>query len=215
MRLGTRPCHWRVRAWTHWKQGELDVSLISSSTAVATHPSCLYSVGHNLILAHAYAVKLYREQYKPSQGGQIGITLDLHWQLPWDDSPESTYCQARLADPVRLNTVGQMSRQPSVALISNWVSRKCVVAPALSQPCYPSRSICGMLMFVTFISRHSELASQDPIYKGFYPDSVKKLIGDRLPAFTEEELSVVKGSSDFFGLNTYTTQLVRKWPPTA
>ena len=70
-----------------------------------------------------------------------------------------------------------------------------------------------MLMFVTFISRHSELASQDPIYKGFYPDSVKKLIGDRLPEFTEEELSVVKGSSDFFGLNTYTTQLVRKWPP--
>ncbi len=51
--------------------------------------TCTPSVGHNLILAHAYAVKLYREQFKPSQGGQIGITLDLHWQLPWDDSPNS------------------------------------------------------------------------------------------------------------------------------
>ena len=51
---------------------------------------------------------------------------------------------------------------------------------------------------------------QDPIYKGFYPERVKKIIGDRLPAFTEDELAVVKGSSDFFGLNTYTSQLVSK-----
>ena len=49
---------------------------------------------------------------------------------------------------------------------------------------------------------------QDPIYKGYYPERVKKIIGDRLPVFTEEELSIVKGSSDFFGLNTYTSQLV-------
>lgn len=48
---------------------------------------------------------------------------------------------------------------------------------------------------------------KDPIYKGHYPKVVKDMIGDRLPDFTEEEISVVKGSSDFFGLNTYTTQL--------
>lgn len=51
--------------------------------------TCNISVGHNLILAHAYTVKLYREQFKSTQGGQIGITLDLQWQLPWDNSPES------------------------------------------------------------------------------------------------------------------------------
>lgn len=33
-------------------------------------------VGHNILLAHANTVKLFREQYKPSQGGQIGITLN-------------------------------------------------------------------------------------------------------------------------------------------
>ncbi|OSD08205.1 glycoside hydrolase family 1 protein [Trametes coccinea BRFM310] len=89
-------------------------------------------VAHNLILAHAYAVKAYREEFKLEQGGEIGITLDCHWQIPYDDSPES-----------------------------------------------------------------------------HYPSVVKEMIGDRLPEFTEEEIAVVKGSSDFFGLNTYTSQLVK------
>ena len=47
------------------------------------------SAGHSVILSHAYAVKLYREEFKAQQGGQIGITLDLQWQEPWDDSPAS------------------------------------------------------------------------------------------------------------------------------
>ena len=47
------------------------------------------SVGHNLILAHAQACKLYREQFKQSQGGTIGITLNGDMALPYDDSPES------------------------------------------------------------------------------------------------------------------------------
>ena len=48
------------------------------------------------------------------------------------------------------------------------------------------------------------------IYKGTYPESVKRIIGDRLVEYSPEELSVVLGSSDFFGLNTYTTQVVRE-----
>ncbi|OJT02841.1 Beta-glucosidase 1A [Trametes pubescens] len=109
-------------------------------------------VAHNLLLAHAYAVKAYRDEFQASQGGQIGITLDCSWQMPYDDSPEN-------------------------------------VAAA-------QRSIAFKL------GRFA-----DPIYKGHYPKIVKDMIGDRLPEFTEEEISVVKGSSDFFGLNTYTTQL--------
>lgn len=54
------------------------------------------SAGHNLILAHAYAVKLYREEFKPTQGGQIGITLNGDMSTPWDNSPESTYLSLHL-----------------------------------------------------------------------------------------------------------------------
>lgn len=51
---------------------------------------------------------------------------------------------------------------------------------------------------------------QDPIYLGHYPDYMKQVLGDRLPEFTSEEWTIVKGSSDFYGMNTYTTNLCSK-----
>lgn len=45
----------------------------------------------------------------------------------------------------------------------------------------------------------------DPVYFGKYPDSMVERLGDRLPKFTKEESELLKGSSDFFGLNHYTT----------
>ncbi len=44
----------------------------------------------------------------------------------------------------------------------------------------------------------------DPIYFGDYPQVMKDRVGDRLPKFTEEDIAMIKGSSDFFGLNHYT-----------
>lgn len=37
--------------------------------------------GHNILLAHATAVEIYREEFKPKDGGEIGITLNckLNW----------------------------------------------------------------------------------------------------------------------------------------
>ncbi|PQE09337.1 Glycoside hydrolase family 1 protein [Rutstroemia sp. NJR-2017a BVV2] len=50
----------------------------------------------------------------------------------------------------------------------------------------------------------------DPIYKtGDYPASMRKQLGERLPTFTEEEARLVRGSSDFYGMNSYTTFFVR------
>ena len=40
----------------------------------------------------------------------------------------------------------------------------------------------------------------DPIYLGSYPPVLVNMLGDRLPKFTEEEIALVKGSSDVSAL---------------
>ncbi len=46
----------------------------------------------------------------------------------------------------------------------------------------------------------------DPVFKsGDYPEVMRERVGDRLPRFTAEESADLLGSSDFFGLNHYTT----------
>jgi beta-glucosidase len=44
----------------------------------------------------------------------------------------------------------------------------------------------------------------DPMYFGDYPQEMKDLVGDRLPTFTTEQSEMLKGSSDFYGMNEYT-----------
>ena len=36
---------------------------------------------------------------------------------------------------------------------------------------------------------------------------MRQVLGNRLPDFTPEEWAIVKGSSDFYGMNAYTTNL--------
>jgi hypothetical protein len=43
----------------------------------------LNSHAKNLLLAHGYAVDLYRREYQPKQGGQIGITLVSFLHTAW------------------------------------------------------------------------------------------------------------------------------------
>lgn len=109
-----------------------------------------YTAGHNLILAHAKAVDIYRSKYQSSQNGQIGITNNCDWREPVSDS------EADIAAATR-----------------------------------------ALEFFLAWFA--------DPIYLGDYPDSMKKRLGERLPTFTPEEQTLIKGSSDFFGLNHYTT----------
>ncbi|GER45179.1 beta-glucosidase-like protein [Striga asiatica] len=49
----------------------------------ATEP---YFVAHHLLLSHAAVVKLYREKYKATQKGEIGITLVTHWFVPYSNT---------------------------------------------------------------------------------------------------------------------------------
>jgi beta-glucosidase len=45
----------------------------------------------------------------------------------------------------------------------------------------------------------------DPVHLGDYPAVMKTRLGDRLPTFSANDKALLKGSSDFFGLNHYTT----------
>jgi len=46
----------------------------------------------------------------------------------------------------------------------------------------------------------------DPIYFGDWPSSMKEMIGDRLPRFTDEQQKLVKGSHDnIYFQNFYTS----------
>lgn len=111
--------------------------------------------GHSLLLAHGKAVKLYREEFKAKQGGEIGITLNGDWTEPWDPS-----------DP---EDVEACERKLEFAI--SWFA--------------------------------------DPVYFGKYPDSMRKQLGDRLPEFTSEEVALIKGSNDFYGMNHYTANYIK------
>lgn len=48
----------------------------------------------------------------------------------------------------------------------------------------------------------------DPIFKGDYPPEMRHRAGDRLPQFSAEEQTLLRGSVDFVGLNHYTSKYV-------
>lgn len=60
-----------------------------------------YSVAHHLILSHAFAAKLYHEEFAGSAGstggGQIGITLDCVWYIPYDSDNQECMLLYRLS----------------------------------------------------------------------------------------------------------------------
>ncbi|KAJ8899192.1 hypothetical protein K2173_012368 [Erythroxylum novogranatense] len=113
----------------------------------ATEP---YIAAHNLLLAHAAAVKLYRDKYKPIQKGEIGITIVTNWYIPKYDTPANRLAASRALD-----------------FFFGWFVR--------------------------------------PVTFGDYPESMKSIVGNRLPKFTEKESKLLKQSVDFLTVNYYTT----------
>jgi len=50
-----------------------------------------------------------------------------------------------------------------------------------------------------------------PTVYGEYPESMRRILGERMPRFTAQERAMLKGSADFLGLNHYHTKHV--WDP--
>jgi beta-galactosidase len=108
-----------------------------------------YIAAHHLILAHAHAVEIYRNEFR-DQPGMIGLTNNCDFRYPLTDSEADRAAAER-----------------SLEFFLAWFA--------------------------------------DPVWKGDYPAVMRERLGDRLPTFTEAERARVKGSSDFFGLNHYSS----------
>ncbi|OMO84021.1 Glycoside hydrolase, family 1 [Corchorus capsularis] len=52
----------------------------------------------------------------------------------------------------------------------------------------------------------------EPLVRGKYPSSMRKLVKNRLPVFTAQEKELVKGSFDFIGINYYTARYAKNIP---
>nr|KYP33118.1 hypothetical protein KK1_046058 [Cajanus cajan] len=116
-----------------------------------------YEVMHNFILCHATTVKLYREKYQVTQGGEIGLVISIENYVPYSFSQEDKNATKRMMD-----------------FFTGWIL--------------------------------------DPVVFGDYPNSMKELVKDRLPIFTEEEKTLVRGSIDFIGINYYRSFYARHEP---
>lgn len=74
------------------------------------------------------------------------------------------------------------------------------------------RLVCCKLALRHEFSTVDDLMSarpQDSIYKGAYPQTMKDMLGPHLPEFTSDEVELLRSSSsDFFGLNTYSSHFI-------
>jgi beta-glucosidase len=64
-----------------------------SKSEVGDSSTECWIVGHSLLLAHATAVKIYREEFKAKDGGEIGITLNGMLPLSFDKSCTELWCR--------------------------------------------------------------------------------------------------------------------------
>lgn len=109
---------------------------------------------HNTILAHAKAVKLYRQQFQEEQGGMIGMVASAYMYKPITDDEVDKEAANR-----------------------------------------------ALIFHVAWLI--------DPLVHGDYPIEMQHYHGRNLPKFSSEEKLLIKNSTDFIGINHYSTLFVK------
>ena len=156
--FGDRVKHWITinEGWTVAIHGYEEASnapgLLGKDVGGTGDP---YLVGHHLLLAHAAAVKVFRnESYANDGKSVIGISNSGDFRFP-------------------------------------------LHAESLDDQEAATRAIEFQLGWMT-----------DPLYLGDYPKSMRRILGDRLPTFSSDEINSITGSKpDFLGLNHYSSAL--------
>ncbi|KAK2991255.1 hypothetical protein RJ640_018012 [Escallonia rubra] len=158
--FGDRVKHWFTlnEPWSFSYYGYVLGTLAPGRCSSWQHKNCTggnsgeepYWVTHNQILAHAAAVKVYRDRYQSYQKGGIGITLVSQYYEPCSDSNS-----------------GDEAVQRGLDFMLGWFLH--------------------------------------PITYGDYPETMRSLVGERLPKFSQKQSKLLIGSFDFLGVNYYTT----------
>ncbi|OMP10181.1 Glycoside hydrolase, family 1 [Corchorus olitorius] len=75
----------RVKYWATMNEPNgWIVTILQPTAAWIENKVGPFEMGHNLILAHAHAVQIYRRKYQATQKGKIGITVNTSWYKPFN-----------------------------------------------------------------------------------------------------------------------------------
>ncbi|CAL8072589.1 unnamed protein product [Orchesella dallaii] len=127
-------------------------------------PEKPYICAHNVVKAHALSFRLYDAEFRPTQNGTIGITLNTNWAAPKNPN----------------NTDDQAASFRSMHFSFGWWA--------------------------------------NPIIRGEYPPIMRELVdrksqeagrnSSRLPSFDAQWTEIINGSTDFLGINHYSSHFV-------
>ncbi|PKA57433.1 Beta-glucosidase 12 [Apostasia shenzhenica] len=126
-----------------------------------------YIVAHNLLLAHAEAARLYKNEYQGKQNGKVGITLVSSWFEPYDrNSPHDLEAQQRaiqfnlgwFLDPLEFGDYPFSMR----ALAGDRI-------PAFTEE--ESKKLKGSYDFIGINYYTARYAKHVPIFKGINPQT--------------------------------------------
>ncbi|KAG5546300.1 hypothetical protein RHGRI_018465 [Rhododendron griersonianum] len=183
-------------------------------------------VMHNMILAHAKAVKLYRDNFQKNQGGVMGIVVTATMYEPLTENERVRTDVEKEPTNVdgesdHLNDQNQSDLEPPPAGMMNESSGHEVHGSDgfLEGDAVESRTVvvddeeeesqrCNNVR-VGDTTRLCRRRALDPLVFGDYPSEMRHYHGKELPSFSAEEIEYVKGSIDFIGLNHYSTSYAK------
>ncbi|KAG6497034.1 hypothetical protein ZIOFF_044919 [Zingiber officinale] len=149
-----------------------------------------YLAAHYQLLAHAAAVSVYQKKFKDTQGGLIGLVVDCEWAEPFSDKLEDKLAAERWLD-------FQLGCDYTIMKYFWGLPIDVAITIFLSHSVDGKTTTANYMMYL------------DPIYHGEYPLSMRERVGDQLPKFSEADKELLRNSTDFIGLNHYTTKFVR------
>nr|XP_022915417.1 myrosinase 1-like [Onthophagus taurus]XP_022915423.1 myrosinase 1-like [Onthophagus taurus]XP_022915431.1 myrosinase 1-like [Onthophagus taurus]XP_022915440.1 myrosinase 1-like [Onthophagus taurus]XP_022915449.1 myrosinase 1-like [Onthophagus taurus]XP_022915458.1 myrosinase 1-like [Onthophagus taurus] len=158
----------RVKYWITFNEpsvlcaGSYEGGLLALAPFLKSRGVGLYLCGHTLLIAHAKAYHLYDKEFRKSQKGKIGISLQGIWYEPSSSSKENV----------------QAANQ-RLQMEFGWFAHPIFSKKGDYPPIMKER--------ISFMSKQENFAQS------------------RLPEFTPAEISYIRGTSDYFGFNHYTS----------